>query len=327
MLFVRHLKSSFIQKDLEILKKHFDVKVVDFKYGIKDLKSTFQTASKMISGILWADLTFSWFADYHAYTAVKLSKIFRKKSIVIVGGYEVANLPDINYGLLINPISANRVKYIMDYADGILTDDNGLKINAMDNLEIDGENIQTVPGGFDYKLLKPNGEKENLVFTVCLGDTWDRIQLKGVNVFVEASKFIPNAKFLVNGVTGDALIKLKKIAPENVEFTGPVSISELVSLYQKSKVYCQLSMREGHPNALCEAMLCECIPIGTEVQGIKTAIGDTGFYTNYGDVKSVSEAIKKALKSNKGSEARKRIKNQFSENVREEKIIEIIKNL
>jgi len=30
ILFVRTLKSSFIQKDLELLRKHFDVRVVDW---------------------------------------------------------------------------------------------------------------------------------------------------------------------------------------------------------------------------------------------------------------------------------------------------------
>ena len=30
---------------------------------------------------------------------------------------------------------------------------------------------------------------------------------------------------------------------------------KLIPYYQKAKVYCQLSMREGLPNALCEALL------------------------------------------------------------------------
>jgi len=47
-------------------------------------------------------------------------------------------------------------------------------------------------------------------------------------------------------------------------------------------------------------MLCECVPIGTEYCGIPVAKGDTGFYVPYGDVEATAEAIKKALKSNKG---------------------------
>jgi len=43
---------------------------------------------------------------------------------------------------------------------------------------------------------------------------------------------------------------------------------------------------ERLPNALhCEAMLCECVPVGTRYCGIPTAIGDTGLYVPYGDSK------------------------------------------
>jgi len=43
-----------------------------------------------------------------------------------------------------------------------------------------------------------------------------------------------------------------------IKFTGLVPDEELIKYYQKAKVY-QLSEYEGLPNALCEAMLCECL--------------------------------------------------------------------
>ena len=47
---------------------------------------------------------------------------------------------------------------------------------------------------------------------------------------------------------------------------------------------------ERLPNALhCEAMLCECVPVGTRYCGIPTAIGDTGLYVPYGDSKDQLE--------------------------------------
>ena len=48
-----------------------------------------------LKGVLWSDLTFSWFADVHAFAAVLFSKIFRKKSIVVVDGYEVVKVQGI----------------------------------------------------------------------------------------------------------------------------------------------------------------------------------------------------------------------------------------
>jgi glycosyltransferase involved in cell wall biosynthesis len=104
-----------------------------------------------------------------------------------------------------------------------------------------------------------------------------------------------------------------------------LSQDKLISYYQKAKVYCQLSMREGLPNTVCEAMLCECVPVGTNVEGIHTAIGNTGFYVDHGDVEGTVQAIKKALSSADGfgRKAREHIQKNFSF----EKRKHILKNL
>jgi glycosyltransferase involved in cell wall biosynthesis len=327
ILFVRQFKSSFIQKDLEVLRKHFDVKIVDFVLRRKNLKNIPMMMLSMIKGALWTDVTFSWFAERPAYVAVLLSKIFRKKSIVVVGGYEVAKVPEIEYGALLNPRSARRVKYVLENADRVLTVGDSLKKDAIKNLGVDGKNIQTVPTGYDYEKFKPAGEKEILVISISVGDNWRRVRLKGLDTFVKSAKFLSDVKFLVIGIQGDALKKLQDIAPSNIEFIGYLSQEELIPYYQKAKVYCQLSMREGLPNALCEAMLCECVPVGTDVQGVRTAIGDTGFYVAYGDEKATAEAIKDALNSDKGKEARERIKNRFPIERREKELIQIIRRI
>ena len=91
ILFVCPSFSSFIQNDLDILRKHFDVRVAHYqgKNGIP--KSLIET----LKDVLWSNLSFSWFADVHAFAAVLVSKIFRRKSIVVVGGYEVAKVQGI----------------------------------------------------------------------------------------------------------------------------------------------------------------------------------------------------------------------------------------
>ena len=159
ILFIRPSKSSFIQKDLEILTKHFDVRVVDSDLTGKSLKGALITIYNMIKGILRVDITFSRFAGTHAFVAILLSKLFRKKSIVVVGGYEVAEVPEIGYGAMLNPRSARKVKFILENADRVLTVDDSLKKDAIKNVGVNGENIQTVPTGYDYKKFKPVGEK------------------------------------------------------------------------------------------------------------------------------------------------------------------------
>ena len=322
ILFVYTDLSSFVKTDLEILERHFDVKPVQWT-RTRDIKNML----RIIWHILRTDLSFTWFAGGHAARVVFLSKLFGKKSIVVVGGFEVANVPEINYGLMLSPISARRVKYVLENADKVLTVDDSLKMNAINNARASGKDILTVPTGYDSEKFKPEGEKENLVMTVSIGDNWKRVRLKGLDTFVKSAKFSTDAKFLVIGIQGDGLKKLQYSAPSNVEFSDPLSQDELLLYYQKAKVYCQLSLREGLPNALCEAMLCECVPVGTERGGIPTAIGDTGFYVPYGDPKATAGAIKEALRSEKGKEARERIKKMFPIERREKEIVDIISQI
>jgi len=69
--------SSFVRQDYEILSNHFDVRRVRYS-SLKDVVS-------ILGAVLRSDVTFSWFAGGHAFLAVLFSKIFGKRSIVVVG--------------------------------------------------------------------------------------------------------------------------------------------------------------------------------------------------------------------------------------------------
>jgi glycosyltransferase involved in cell wall biosynthesis len=323
LLFVCPSFSSFIQNDLDILRRHFEVRVAHYQGKKRLLKFVIET----LKGVMWADLTFSWFADVHAFAAVLFSKIFRRKSIVVVGGYEVAKVPEINYGAMLSTRKALIVRFVLKHADNVLTVDDSLKKDAIKNAKVDGRNIKTVPTGYDATKLKMNGEKENRVITVSY-ITDNIIKRKGLDTFVKAAEYLPDVEFVLIGkYTDDSIEYLKSIASPNVKFTGFIPDEDLIRYYQRAKGYCQLSRYEGLPNALCEAMLCGCVPVGTEYCGIPTAIGDTGFYVPYGDPKTTAKAIKEALKSDKGKEARERIKSMFPVERREKELIQIIKEM
>lgn len=322
ILFLYPSLSPFIKIDLENIQKKF--KVVPLQWtGLSDSKKLI----KIIKMVYGTDLSFIWFADIYATFTVLISKLLRKKSIVVVGGFDVANIPEINYGLMRKPLSAYMVKFVLKNADKILTVDESLKEEAITNAKIVGSNIVTVPTGYDCKKFKPSTEKENIVMTVSVGDSWERVRLKGIDVFVEAANLLPEVQFIIIGIQGKALENLKSISTSNVKFIPQLPNDELIAYYQKAKIYCQLSMREGLPNALCEAMLCECVPVGSNVQGVRAAIGDAGFYVSYGDSKATAASIKKALNSDKGKDARQRIKTLFSMERREKELKDVVKGL
>ncbi len=324
VLFVRPHKSSFIQKDFELLRRHFDVREVNFVLNRRNLKDTLITSFRMFMGVLWADVNYSWFADIHAFCAVRLTKLFKKKSIVVAGGYEVAKVPEIGYGLMLYPKTANMVKYVLDNADKILA------VSEFNEKEIlkytKSNNVELVYNCVDYNEFKPEGIKENIA--VIVGNPTNMtFKLKGIDTFVKASQAFHDVRFVVVGKYDiDIHDSLKKIS-SNIEFTGALSHEEVTAWLKKAKVYCQLSYRESFGMALAEAMCCECVPVVTNNSALREVVGSIGFYVPYGDPVATANVIKEALKSDKGKEARERIIQLFPTQKREVMLVNIINQI
>lgn len=316
----------FLERDLEILKKHFEIRTAptfNRKKPIGSIPSIF----KILKGTLWADVTFSWFADTHAFLAVLFSKIFRKKSIVVAGGYDVAAEPDIAYGVMksTKSIPAMVVKFTLRYADRILALSDSSKNSVLRNAP--KAKVETLYCGVDTKTFNVNNEKgEELVISAGLVIK-SNLKRKGMETFVRSAEYLPKVKFVLIGKHVDNSIHhLTSIAPSNVSFTGFVSDEQLVEWYQRAKVYVQVSAHEGFGLAMAEAMSCKCVPVVTDRGAIPEVVGDVGFYVPYGDPKATAEAVKKALNAD-GTIARERIVKDFPLEKREAGLIRIINEL
>jgi glycosyltransferase involved in cell wall biosynthesis len=314
--------STFIKRDYDIICRAHEVEKVNFS-GLGDVV-------KLMKAVARCDLVLIWFAGGHAFVAMLLSKLLGKRSMIIVGGFDVARVPEINYGRFTQSrIRKFLTKSALQYADRVLVVDPSLKEDAIKNAGIDGHNIDYLPTGYDYKRFVPGRSKENLVITVGIV-SHSVIRRKGLDTFVQAAGLLPDTKFLLIGkAIDDSADLLKRSATPNVELTGFVADEELLRYYQRSRVYCQLSAYEGLPNALCEAMLCECIPVGTDRNGIPMAMGDTGFLVPFGDAKATAEAIANALSApdTRGQNARKRIRELFPASRRERGLLKAIEEV
>jgi glycosyltransferase involved in cell wall biosynthesis len=327
VLIVRPSTSPFIEADIEILRKHFDVRTVDVFEKGRSLGNSVKVFMRLLRGVLWADVAYSWFAEIYALWAVRLSRFMLRKSIVVVGGYEVACLPDIGYGKLIDPKEARQVRYTLDHASTVLTVSNCLKREAVENAGARGDNILTLPTGFDPELFSPSGEKDTMVMTAAICGEARRVKVKGIDVFVEVARKVPHASFEVVGMADNVRGELRRPLPENLKLLPPLSQEVIVGHYRKAKVYCQLSMREGLPNALCEAMLCGCVPVVSDVGAMSEAVGETGFVVHREDLDEVVDAVMRALVSDSGKAARQRVIDFYSRARREEALVSIINGL
>ena len=126
------------------------------------------------------------------------------------------------------------------------------------------------------------------------------------------ASLLPNKEFLIVGESGINISDYIDLEP-NVKVIGVQNKFQIKSLYQKSKFYFQGSRLEGLPNSLCEAMLCGCVPIGSQVFGIPDAIGSTGILFDLEtDLEQVADFINSNIGTKEFKNARKRIKKNFN---------------
>ena len=105
-----------------------------------------------------------------------------------------------------------------------------------------------------------------------------------------------------------------------------VPYSELPAVLASHAYYIQASIAEGLPNALCEAMLCGCIPMGSNVFAIPHVIGDTGVIFNERSEESFVAAIQELVSRTDltGERCRERIQRMFPVEARERDFVKAI---
>jgi len=317
--FVASADSTFVQRDRSILQEAFRVRNIEWN------------GKRSIPHLAWAvlrsDVTFAWFALDHAYGACRLAELFGRKSIVVVGGVDVARVPELAYGAHLEPRMAYRSRYALAHSDRVLVVHDSLREEIARNTGIRRSEIMTVPLGFDTEFFAGDGRPRDAVLTV--GFVTDvNIRRKGLDTFVEAAKRLPDLPFVLVGAKPSAATdRLKAAAPPNVEFLPPLETQALREQYRQARVYVQASLYEGLPSALGEAMACGCVPVGTRVAGIPDLIGDTGVYVPQRDAEATAAGIREAYESDLGGSARRRIEERFSHARRKQALIDIVRTL
>lgn len=301
ILFIYGIMHTTFENDIEILKRDFEVETYQYP-GKKDF-------FKMLKAIRRNDINMSRFVLGHATLAVLISKLLGKKSIVVAEGWDVVSMPEIGYGALISKKRIRNTKFALKHADEVVAISESIRKDALKLVKRD---VKLIYHCLDSEKFKPKGKKENMAITVGLVRK-DTLQRKGLKTFVESAKFLPEIEFVLIGKHMDETAdELKKIATPNVKFEGFVSQEKLMEYFQKAKIYVQVSAHEGFGISLAEAMLCECVPVVTDGGAIPEVVGDCGFYVPLNNPKSTADAIKNALDSDLGLNARKRIENEFT---------------
>lgn len=321
ILLIAPFPAPFIDVDIEILQNYGTVKPL--------IQSGFRAVGSILWNVFSADVVLCWFASVYGSIGCLYARLLKKPCIIVVGGVDAAAIPELSYGIWLSAWKRLLVKRALRCATLNLVVSESLKHRLVTLANYEGKNVRYLPTGYDTNYWKPGQIKERIVLTVARCDTWTRMKIKGIDYLIQAAERLPEIPFLVIGVE-EALLRQTGITPPpNVRFLPPMPQEELRSYYQKCAVFCQPSRSEGLPNTLCEAMACGCIPVGTDVDGIPTAIGDTGFVVPLGDVEALANALKQAVSLNvsHGYKARERIVNEFPLTRRQEGLRKAIEEI
>ena len=277
ILFVYVNYSTFVKADFEILSGFANVTKYQFRPGKGVVRTGIEVLKQfiyLIFNIFKFDSVFVWFGDYHSLLPVVFAKLFGKKSFVVIGGYDVSTLKEYKYGAFSNPIRAFFTRNTFKFVTICLPVAEALKKKLfIINPRASAETIATSvdPRKFNFS----RSQRPKRIITVSLTDNHQRMMIKGLDRFRELAICMPDFEFIIIGATENVKSYFEP-KPANLTLLPTLDFDLLTAHYLSASFYAQLSRSEGLPNALCEAMLCGCIPLGTNVGDIAITIGSTG---------------------------------------------------
>jgi len=267
------------------------------RYEVEDLHQPgrWPNPVKVIRGVLRADLVFGWFASWHTFFPITLAWLLRKPSVMIVGGFDTANMPDIGYGYQQGGLRRWASRWIMRRATRLATNSEYSLSEIERNTDVPPARVRVIHHGVPDPFGEDPCPKEREALTVGAIDRTTLVQ-KGQTPFVEAARLLPDVRFTFAGRwLDDSVDELRARAGDNVHFTGWLSDDDLHAAYRRAAVYVQASRHEGFGLAVAEAMLAGCVPVVMNVTAMPEVVGDAGVLIESQEPAEVAEGVRRAL--------------------------------
>jgi len=340
MLVVYQDRTTFVARDIDILSENW--KIDEFKFNYNPLYKYFTSFLRQFFLHLFLGYKYDRIviegAGYYSFLPSFISKIWPSKCIIIAFGTDCAKLPERNYGNFRKSILGALTGISLRCADLILPVHKSLieAVYSYDDVQFPYQGILNLAGniktpivevvyGYHYSIWKSikDWESRPLDFLSVASRLTQRTYLrKGFDIILDLAERLPDRKFTLIG----DFPKTRPI-PSNVNLISNMNHEELLDFYNQHKYYFQLSMFEGFPNTLCEAMLCGCVPIGSNVAGIPDIIGEEGYLLKKRNIDLLQDLIETALVEPKQFKPRERIVDNFPIERRVKELTALIKDL
>lgn len=285
------------------------------------------------------------FGGYWSLLPSIFGKLTGRPVYIILGGTDCVSFPGLKYGSLRKPLLRTCIRWSYQLCTKLIPVDQSLVLS--ENLyytEANGPNqgfryffprLSTphtvIHNGFDADFWKPDptvNRVRNSFITVGTISSETRYILKGIDLVYMLAMDFPQSDFTIIGISESMRNRLPPLPP-NLELQPFLSSEMIRKRFSGAEFYLQLSISEGFPNALCEAMLCECTPIVSNVGAMPFIIHSSGIVILRRDSEQIRNAVMSLLavapdkREALGKSARERIISNFALSGRERALIDL----
>lgn len=319
--------AAFMQADVDILDRHFDLDVLVHNRGKK----------RLFLGVLRRllfdrpDVLLMWFiVPSYALALTLMAKLLGVKVGFFTGGYDVVSMPGIGFGAMRFPLFRLMLKPTLALAD--LTMPFSRSAEQQVSKYAHPRKSEALYPGVDTSFFSPDGKVRREALAVTVSPiTESSIAQKGLRSFVAAARHAPNVHFVLVGRSPDGSIHtLRHNAPPNVMFLDYfLPAEELRDLYLRASCYVQASVHEGFGVAVAEAMACGAVPVVTKRFSLPEVTGGLGEYIPLDNPQAIAATVQRAMQvgQDKRQQLRERIVNNFTLKRREEELVRLMLEL
>ena len=319
VLYVISRRNTFTRIDRDALAERHDVTDY-YQEGLRP------RPAELWSKVGAADVVVGWFASWHTALALRFAAMRGKPSVLITGGFDSADMPEIGYGSQRGGVRQRMVRKTIGRATRLITNSNYLVGEIERNVGVDPARLRVVHHGVPDRFPDKDQPREKARMALSVGAVYSiNLKRKGHGPFIEAAAELPDVDFVLAGEWWDETgERLSREAPANARLTGRLSDEDLDALFRSAAVYVQASAHEGFGLSLAEAMLAGAVPVTTSAGALPEVVGDTGVTIADATPHAVAEGVRVALGmgADAGQAARRRIREHFPYEKRRDGLLE-----
>jgi len=290
--------SPFVKTDVILLSEFFTVDTVNIIGGfgsgfitkiIQVMKLFYLMLFTILPKIKNNDIIYIWFADVHALFCIWCAKLFHKKTIVCIGGYEVCDMPEIDYGFQRKSVGLRGEisRMVLKGADAYIIPSQSYFDRSLKY--VDKNKLYLYPTATRLKY-PDNFTNKNQIVVMAGSATQSAYKLKGIPIYDNIACQI-NIPFYLIGDYDETI----KDQYDHILYLGKKSHEDVIKCMSIAKIYCQLSYTESYGISIMEAMACGCIPVVSDKDNLWDIVKGNKFAVCTNDTEKIISGMKNIL--------------------------------